>query len=35
MATHRIDDLRQAARLIGDAAGELDAQTAPALSRAA
>jgi 8-amino-7-oxononanoate synthase len=35
MATHRIDDLRHAARLIGDAARELDAQTAPALSRAA
>jgi 8-amino-7-oxononanoate synthase len=35
MATHRIDDLRHAARLIGDAVRELDAQTAPALSRAA
>jgi 8-amino-7-oxononanoate synthase len=35
MATHRIDDLRHAARLIGNAASELDAQTAPALSRAA
>jgi 8-amino-7-oxononanoate synthase len=35
MATHRIDDLRRAARLIGAAVRELDAHAAPALSRAA
>jgi 8-amino-7-oxononanoate synthase len=35
MATHRIDDLRHAARLIGAAVRELDAHAAPALSQAA
>jgi 8-amino-7-oxononanoate synthase len=35
MATHRIDDLRRAARLIGNAIRELDARTAPALEQAA
>jgi 8-amino-7-oxononanoate synthase len=35
MATHRIDDLRRAARLIGNAVRELDAHTAPPLQQAA
>jgi glycine C-acetyltransferase/8-amino-7-oxononanoate synthase len=35
MATHRIDDLRRAARLIGHAVRQLDVQRAPALSEAA
>jgi 7-keto-8-aminopelargonate synthetase-like enzyme len=35
MSTHRIDDLRRAARLIGNAVSELDATAASALSQAA
>jgi hypothetical protein len=35
MATHRIDDLRRAARLIGSVVRALEAHTAPALSEAA
>jgi 8-amino-7-oxononanoate synthase len=35
MATHRIDDLRRAARLIGNAVREFEAHTTPALREAA